>query len=79
MIDKFNEIIMQTHERVALKKAGLKFKQHLFAARVFRDSLGPFRHSVLSQLSGEEESNSGLDFSARDGGALVVVSQTRCF
>ena len=33
---------------------------------------------MLCQLSGEKETNSGLDLSTRDGGAFVVVSQTGC-
>ena len=31
---------------------------------------------MLGQLTGEKETDSGLDLAARDGGALVVVSQT---
>ena len=31
---------------------------------------------MLGQLSGEEETDSGLDFSGGDGGPSVVVSQT---
>ncbi|CAB4067763.1 unnamed protein product [Lepeophtheirus salmonis] len=49
----------------------------LLGGGVFGHSLGAFRDSVLGQLSGEEETDSGLDFSGGDGGSLVVVSETR--
>ena len=49
---------------------------HLLGAGVLGDGLGSFRDGVLSQLSGEEESDSRLDLPGGDGGPLVVVGQT---
>lgn len=34
---------------------------------------------MFRQFSGQEESNSSLDFPRRDGGTFVVMSQARCF
>ena len=34
---------------------------------------------MLGKFSGKDESDSGLDFARRDGGLLVVLSQTRSF
>ena len=48
----------------------------LLAAGVLGHSLGSLRHSVLGQLTREQETDSGLDFTAGDGGAVVVVGQT---
>ena len=53
--------------------------RNLLGAGVLGDGLGAFRDGVLGQLSGEEETDSGLDFSGRDGRALVVVSETAGF
>ena len=47
----------------------------LLAAGVFGDSLGSLGHGVLSQFTGEEQTNCGLDLPAGDGGATVVVCQ----
>jgi len=49
---------------------------NLLAAGVLGDGLGTLTDGVLSQLTGEKQTNSGLDFSAGDGGSLVVVSQS---
>ena len=43
---------------------------------VLGNSLGTLRHSVLGQLSREEETDSGLDFARSNGGLLVVTSKT---
>lgn len=43
--------------------------------RVLGDSLGTLRHGVLSQLSGQDETDRGLDFTRRNGGLLVVRSE----
>ena len=56
---------------VALKRAvffSLLYKSlHcLLAAGVLGDSLGTLRDSVLGQLTGQEKTDSGLDFSAGD-------------
>ena len=48
----------------------------LLGAGVLGDGLGALRDGVLSQLSGEEESDGGLDLSGGDCGPLVVVSET---
>ena len=47
----------------------------LLRAGVLGDSLGTLRNGVLSQFTGEEETDSGLDLPRGDGGSLVVVSQ----
>ena len=49
---------------------------NLLGAGVLGDSLGSLRDGVLGQLSGQEETDSSLDFSGRDGGPLVVVGKT---
>ena len=36
------------------------------------DGLGTLRDGVLGELSGEDESDRGLDLSGRDGGSVVV-------
>jgi hypothetical protein len=48
----------------------------LLGAGVLGDSLGSLRDGVLGQLSGQEETDSSLDFSGGDGGPLVVVGKT---
>ncbi len=48
----------------------------LLGGGVLGDGLGAFRDGVLGQLSGEEETDGGLDLSGGDGGPLVVVGQT---
>ena len=48
----------------------------LLGAGVLGDGLGALRDSVFGQLSGEEETDSSLDFPGGDGGPLVVVGQT---
>jgi len=48
----------------------------LLGRGVLGDSLGSLRHGVLGQLTGQKQTDSGLDFSAGDGGTLVVVGQT---
>ena len=52
------------------------YQRCLLGAGVLGDSLGSLRDSVLGQLSGEEETDSSLDFSGGDGGPLVVVGKT---
>ena len=49
----------------------------LLAAGVLGDGLGALTHGVLGQLSGQKQTDSGLDFSAGDGGLPVVVGKTR--
>ena len=51
----------------------------LLAAGVLGHGLGSLRHSVLGQLTGEEEPHGGLDLPGGDGGPLVVVGQAAGF
>ncbi len=51
----------------------------LLGAGVLGDGLGALRHGVFGQLSGQQQTHGGLDLSRCDGGALVVVSETRRF
>lgn len=50
----------------------------LLGAGVLGDRLGSLRHSVLGQLSGQEETDCSLDLSGGDGAPPVVVSQSGC-
>ena len=47
----------------------------LFRRGVLGDSLGALRHGVLGELTGQEQTHSGLDLARRDRRALVVVRQ----
>ena len=47
----------------------------LLAAGVLGDGLGALADGVLGEFTGEKQTDGGLDFSAGDGGSLVVVSQ----
>ena len=49
----------------------------LLGTGVLGDSLGSLAHGVLGELSGQQKSDGGLDFSARYRRTTVVVSQTR--
>jgi len=48
----------------------------LLGAGVLGDGLGALTDGVLGQLSRQKQTHSGLDFSAGDGGTLVVVGKT---
>jgi hypothetical protein len=64
------------------EKGGLIFVDplvNLLGAGVFGDGLGTFRDGVLGQLTGQQKTNSGLDFPRCDRRALVVVGQTAGF
>ena len=50
---------------------------NLLGAGVLGDGLGSLRDGVLSQFTGEEESDGGLDLPRGDGSPLVVVGETR--
>ena len=52
---------------------------NLLGTGVFGHSLGAFRHGVFGQFTGQQETNSCLNFPRRDGRAFVVVRQTRRF
>ena len=47
----------------------------LLAACVLGDGFCAFADGVLGQFTGQEETHSGLDLSAGDGGSLVVVCE----
>ena len=67
---------------MALKKAVGVVKQlgnRLLGAGVLSDGLGSLRDGVLGQLSGQDQTDGGLDFPAGDGGTLVVVGKTGSF
>ena len=49
---------------------------NLLGAGVLGDGLGSLRDGMLGQLSGQEETDSGLDLPGGDGGPLVVVGKT---
>lgn len=53
-----------------------KPRARLFGGRrVLGNSLGTLRNGVLGKLTGEDQTNGGLNLSGRDGGLLVVSSQ----
>ena len=54
-------------------------RNFLLGRGVLGDGLGSFRDGVLGQFSGKDQTDSSLDFSGRDGGTLVVVSETAGF
>ena len=54
----------------------MKSGNRLLGAGVLGDSLGSLRDGVLGKLTGEEETDSSLDFARGDGGPLVVVGKT---
>ena len=66
---------------MALKKAGgwvgQAGRHSLFGAIVLGDGIGALADGVFGELTGEEESDGGLDFAARDGRTAVVVGQAR--
>ena len=51
----------------------------LLGGGVLGDSLGAFRHGVFCKFTRQEEADSSLDLPGSDGGALVVMGQTRGF
>ena len=51
-------------------------KHSLLGAGVLGHGLGALRHGVLGQLTGEEQTDCGLDLPGGDGGATVVVGKT---
>lgn len=52
---------------------------YLFSTFVLGNSLGGLRNSVLSEFSGEDKTDSSLDFFGGDGGTLVVSSELGSF
>ena len=62
--------------QLLLKQATANF---LVGACVLGDSFGTFTDCVLGQFTGQQESDSSLDLSARDSCSLVVVGQTGSF
>lgn len=49
----------------------------LLGAGVLGDGLGAFADGVLGELSGQQQTNGGLNLAARDRRTTVVVSETR--
>ena len=49
----------------------------LLRGSVFGNGLGSFRDSMFCQFSGQQKSDSSLDFPGCNGGSLVVVGQSR--
>lgn len=64
---------------VALKRAVVQVPRviDLLAAGVLSDGLGSLAHSVLGQLTGQEETDGSLNLPGREGGTSVVVCQAR--
>ena len=54
-------------------------RKNLLAACVFCNSFGSFRHGVLGQFSWKQKTNSSLDLTRRNGGLLVLESQSGSF
>ena len=52
-------------------------QSRLLGAGVLGHGLGALRHGVFSQLPGQQQADGGLNLPGGDGGALVVMSQTR--
>ena len=68
----------------ALKRAGVEWgvsqtASNLLAGGVLGDGLGTLTDGVLSELTGKQETDGGLDFAGGDGAPLVVVGQTAGF
>lgn len=65
---------------VALKRAVCLcvLRLALLGGGVLGDSLGTFADGVLGKLTRQKEADSSLDFTASDGGLLVVMGQTGC-
>lgn len=52
---------------------------YLFGAGVFGNSLGAFGDCVFCQFTGQQKSDSCLDFPTCDGRSLVIMSKARRF
>jgi len=65
---------------VALRKAfGYRLRRSdLLGGSVLGHGFGSLRHCVLGELTGQKETDSGLDLATGDGGSSVVVGQTGC-
>ena len=50
--------------------------KHLLGAGVLGDGLGALADGVLGELTGQQETDSGLDLPAGDGRLLVVVGES---
>ena len=65
---------------MALKRAVCESETErsaLLATGVFGDSLCAFADGVLSQFTGQQQTDGSLDFTRADGRFLVVVGKTR--
>lgn len=56
-----------------------KQSSDLLAGGVLGDGLGAFTDGVLGQLTGQEQTDGGLDLPGGDGATLVVVSEAAGF
>jgi len=54
---------------------GQENSESLLGAGVLGDGLGALRHGVLGELTGQEETDGGLDLAGRKGGLLGVAGQ----
>ncbi len=79
LLSKFFSNLVALKRAVGFPGSSTKKAGRLFGAGVLGDGLGSFRHGVLGQFSGEKQADGGLDFAARDGPPLVVLSQTGGF
>ena len=65
----------KSHENTAKTRRLIRGSCLLGLRAVLGDGLGALRDGVLGQLTREDESDRGLDFSRRDSGLLVVCSK----
>ncbi len=67
---------VQEETQVCLESdLGHNTKRLGLGARSLGGGLGTLRHSVTSELTREDEANSGLDLAGREGGLLVVANK----
>jgi hypothetical protein len=71
--DKIKNILFYLHAKK------MNSNHNLFGRLVLRDGLCTFRHSMLGQFTGKNQTNRRLDFSGRNGGTLIVSSELRGF
>ena len=69
-------VVLKRTGFVLVDQVQVSSKGDLLGGGVLGDGLGALRDGVLGQLSGEEETDSGLDLAGGDGGPLVVVGKT---
>ena len=83
IIDIILRQLIPTIMKIVVPIKGTGFEIHLrvylLGRGVFCYSLSTFTHSMLSQLSWKQETDSSLDFPRCNCGSLIVVSQTGSF